>query len=511
MPEYDELWRLYLAKDREADALRRQLVTMQDELMGELAKANERIAQLLVLVERGKKRTSKKVSTPTADPPPELTEDQRAVFDARPEPPPARGLPHLHPRPRQKPTGRKPLPDSLPATVSERRPQRCRCGCEDFTWVDEIVEEKLDVHAHQRRRVTHRHTGKCRQCGRRTTGEAPPSPFARSKVTCEWLAWLVNQKFQLLVPLDRVRRYLGAQGLALSMSFLVSQTAHAARLLEAIDGEHWKRLLAGDQLATDGTNFKVQIRGAGLQHAYLEVYHHDDVVVFQFELEKSGATQASKLTPFEGVLLVDAESRYNETAALPGVIEANCHAHPRRKLKDAVQMQPVLAADGGRFITEFFDIEAEGRERGLAGDDIVAWRREHAAPILDEFRVWSDAVYPTLLPDDPLAKVIRYYRKHWAELTVCLEHPVRIDNSGSERLFQPVAKLRHNSLFAGAPEGGHRSAVLLGIAATCQRLGVDLEAYLTWVFERRGTHSKKYELPAAELTPAAYAQAIAEG
>lgn len=36
----------------------------------------------------------------------------------------------------------------------------------------------------------------------------------------------------------------------------------------------------------------------------------------------------------------------------------------------------------------------------------------------------------------------------------------------------------------------------------------DLEAYLIWVFIRRGTHAKKYRLTAAELTPAAYKRAI---
>jgi hypothetical protein len=30
------------------------------------------------------------------------------------------------------------------------------------------------------------------------------------------------------VPLDRIRRYLGAQGIALSKSFLVTQTARSA-------------------------------------------------------------------------------------------------------------------------------------------------------------------------------------------------------------------------------------------------------------------------------------------
>ena len=505
MPEYDELWELFLAKEREVAELRGQMATM----LAELAKANERIAQLLVLVERGKRRTPKKKAKRSPDPPPELTEEQRNAFDQRPTPPDPRGHLHDHPRPKQRPTGRKALPDSLPAVLSERYPDRCPCGCTDFTWVDEVIEEKLHVQAHQRRRITHRHTGRCKRCGRRSTAEAPPSPFPRSKATCEWLAWLVHQKYQLLVPLDRIRRSLGAQGLALSMSYLVSQTAHASRLLEAIDGEHWKQLLAGWMMATDGTHFKVQLRGLGLQHAYLETYHHGDVVVFQFELEKSGATQASKLAGYQGLLLVDAESRYNETSALPGVIEANCHAHPRRKLEDAEQMQPVLAAEGGRFITELFDVEKEAKQRGLVGKELVAWRRARAAPVLEAFVAWSDAVYPTLLPDDPLAKVIRYYRNHWTELTVFLDHPVPLDNSGSERLFQAVAKLRHNCLFAGGPEGGHRSAVLLGIAATCQRLEVDLEAYLTWVFVRRGTHRHKYDLSAAELTPAAYKRAMA--
>jgi hypothetical protein len=121
-----------------------------------------------------------------------------------------------------------------------------------------------------------------------------------------------------------------------------------------------------------------------------------------------------------------------------------------------------------------------------------------------------DAVQPTLIPSDPLAKVLQYYRNHWTKLMRFLDDPnaIPIDNSASEREFQPVAKLRLNSLFAGGTEGAHRVCVLLGIAATCRRLGVDLEAYLTWVFVRRGTHRHKYNLSAADLTPAAYKRAL---
>ena len=116
-----------------------------------------------------------------------------------------------------------------------------------------------------------------------------------------------------------------------------------------------------------------------------------------------------------------------------------------------------------------------------------------------------DAVEPTLTPSDPVARTLRYYRNHWDGLTRFLHDPdLPLDNSASEREFQHVAKIRLNSLFAGGTEGAHRAAVLLGIVATCRRSGIDPLSYLTWAFERQGTHAKRYGLSAPELTPAAY-------
>ena len=77
-------------------------------------------------------------------------------------------------------------------------------------------------------------------------------------------------------------------------------------------------------------------------------------------------------------------------------------------------------------------------------------------------------------------------------------------NNPSERAFQDLARMRYNSLFAGSPEGGHRWAVLLGIVTTAKRHGLDIQAYLTWMFERRGTARATYRLEPPDLTPAAY-------
>lgn len=477
-----------------------------DELLQQAAKQADRITELLAIAKRKQAGKKKAKDANPPEPPPPLDDAARAAFEERPQPPALRGELNDHPKPKQSPTGRKPLPNHLLADESTVRPDRCPCGCEDFDWVDEVVEEKLHVVSeHQRVRKTRRKTGRCKACGKRTTAQAPASPFPRSKVTCQWLAWFIVQKFVLLVPLDRIRRFLALQGVPLSKSFLVLQTKMAAELLDAIDGVHWRFLLAGDHLGSDATGYKVQIPGYGLHHGHMEVYHWGDVVVFQYTPEKGGETQAAKLAGYVGTLLVDAESRYNRTAENPDIIEANCLAHPRRKLRDAETVQPVLAVEGGAYVSAMFEVEEDAKALGLTGDALLERRQTITKPITEAFQAWMAAVEPTLVEDDPLAKVIRYFGNHWDNLMRFLEDPqLPLDNSASEREFQAIAKLRLNCLFAGGTEGAHRAATLLGLAATCRRQAVDYEAYLVWAFERRGTHRDKHGLSAAELTPAAY-------
>jgi hypothetical protein len=53
-------------------------------------------------------------------------------------------------------------------------------------------------------------------------------------------------------------------------------------------------------------------------------------------------------------------------------------------------------------------------------------------------------------------------------------------------------------------EGAHRACILLGIIATCRTVGVPVQAYLAWAFDRLGTHRATYGLTADQLTPAAF-------
>ena len=325
-------------------------------------------------------------------------------------------------------------------------------------------------------------------------------------MTCDWPGWFIHQKFGLLAPLDRVRRDLQERGIPLAMGTLVSFVERAADLLAPIDGLHWRTLLSGSWMATDGTGLKVLVPGLPEAHdGHIEIYRNGEISVFQYAATKASDEVVAKLTPFVGTLTADAEHRFNAVYATGRVIEAGCHAHGRRRFRDAEATQPVLAKEGGTFVGARYVAEDKAQKAGLEGAALRAHRQEHIGPITLDFARWLAAVEPTLLPSDPLRAAVGYDRRHWGALTRFVDDAqVPIDNSPTERAFQTVAKLRLNMLFAGSTEGAHRACVLLGIAATCRAQGVPVQAYLTWAFERLGTHRETFGLSLEELTPAAY-------
>lgn len=478
-------------------------------LSEQIAKLNDRITELLAVAQR---RQRKPTHPKPPGPKPIIIGEAKEAFEQRPKPP-TREPKAKPPRKVVRPTGRKSLPAHLEAEEHNIRPDACaHCGSSALDVADLVVEEKLHVvKEHQRRRVVRRTTCRCRDCGRRTTPRSLPAPYARSKVTSDWLAWFIHNKFSLLSPLDRIRRDLKERGVPIAMGTLVGFVEHAANLLAPIDGLHWKRLLASSWMATDGTGLKVIVPKLPAAHnGYIELYRNSECAVFQYAPNKASDDVVAKLRPFSGTLTADAEHRYNAVYASGSVIEAGCNAHGRRKFRDAEQTQPILAAEGGGFIGAFYAEEEKASALGLSREALREYRQARIRPIAKEFQQWLAAVKPTLLPSEPLMVAVQYYERHRDALFRFIDDPdVPIDNSATEREFQNVAKLRLNMLFAGSTEGAHRACVLLGIIATCRALAVPIQAYLAWAFDRLGTHRDAFGLTLEEMTPAAFKKTLA--
>lgn len=83
------------------------------------------------------------------------------------------------------------------------------------------------------------------------------------------------------------------------MGTLVGFVERAATLLAPIDGLHWRRLLQGSWMATDGTGIKVLVPGLRAAHdGYIELYRNMECAVFQYEATKASDVVVSKLAPF---------------------------------------------------------------------------------------------------------------------------------------------------------------------------------------------------------------------
>jgi transposase len=424
-----------------------------------------------------------------------------APVDAAAEPPPRVGG-------RQRPP--KHLPESVetyPVTV---------CGCCGGRVLKRDVEETevfSVVPTHVRRRVIRRERVVCAdpRCGLPTTAPMPPMPCVRPLFDSSFIAWLVTMKFAYLLPLDRIQAMLASQGVPLATGTLVHLIERATGLADAVDGEHMRQLREGKYVCFDGSGLKVLIPGQPKAwDGYLEVYTCRELTVFQFDLTKHADELRSRLAAITAVLVMDAESR--NKAGAPNAEWSNCNAHVVRAFRAAASVQPLLAKEGRAFFERVYAIEDEAQRQGLTGEALRAHRRR-CAPILADLRAWLTAVAEgDLPPSDPVRKAAKYTLRHWTGLTRFLDDPdVPLDNNEAEREFQRHAKLRLASLFAGSVEGAHRWATLLGVVRTAQKHDLDVQAYLTWMFERRGTHRTQFGLSAKELTPAAYKAAGCPG
>ena len=88
-----------------------------------------------------------------------------------------------------------------------------------------------------------------------------------------------------------------------------------------------------------------------------------------------------------------------------------------------------------------------------------------------------------------MAKAIGYALTRWTALTrYCGNGLIEIDNNAAERSLRALALGRKNWLFAGSDAGGERAAAIYSLIGTAKLIGLNPEAYLTYVLEHIAEH-----------------------
>src|SRR4051812_30914922 len=155
-------------------------------------------------------------------------------------------------------------------------------------------------------------------------------------------------------------------GIEISRATMDGWVMRCGELLMPVAAAIGRELLSGGYIQADETPVPVQMHdGRGKNHqAYLWQYGRPGGSVrFDFRIGRGREGPVKFLDTFEGILQTDGYSAY-ERAGGPKIVRAACWAHARRKLFDAVKLNPEdrVAAKLVARIDELFAIDAEARK-----------------------------------------------------------------------------------------------------------------------------------------------------
>ncbi|MGI9473330.1 MAG: IS66 family transposase [Rubripirellula sp.] len=318
-------------------------------------------------------------------------------------------------------------------------------------------------------------------------------------------AHTVLSKFGDHQPLYRQEDIHSRLGMTIRRSTLCGWQAALAELAKPLVDRMKFLVLQSRVIHTDDTSIKMLEPGRGTTRTckfwpYLGDWLHP-YAVYDFTLSRERDGPAKFLAGFRGYLQADAYSGYDCIFAGDSVHEVACWIHARRYWHQAVDNDPVRANTALGFIARLSQIETQLREAfpqvNLQGERdfaaVASGRREHAVPILGDFKAWLDreSEDQRILPKSPIRAAFTYTLNQWTALCrYTQEGYLSYDNNVAERLVKFPAIGRKNYLFVGSERGGHAAAVMYSLVSSAKANGVEPFAWLRALFAQLPYHRR---------------------
>lgn len=345
----------------------------------------------------------------------------------------------------------------------------------------------------------------CKECdkngteGSFKTAKSEPSLIEKSLATPSLVAYILNQKFCLGLPLYRQEQELRRMNIYLSRQTMANWVIAAAKMLKPLYDKLHKKLVERKILHADETTLevlKLPDRDVPL-NAYMWIYRTSrfeecPIVLYDYEEGRSGSYAKEFLRDFSGYLHCDGWGGYDK---VENVKRVGCWVHVRRKFYDALKIQAdpkdysTVAGQGFEIIERLFKAEkispdkpAEISEYSL--DKIAEVRKNISTKILDEFFEFCDKSQGVSLPKSLTGTAITYALNQKETLMTFLEDPkLELSNNAAERAVKPFVIGRKNFLFCNTPNGANSSAVIFSIIETAKENGLKPFKYLEFLFE----------------------------
>ena len=353
------------------------------------------------------------------------------------------------------------LPAHLPRESQVHRPETSTthhdadgqpCGCTacggHLRLIGRDVSEQLEYVPSHFKVIRHvRPKLACVACEAIFQAAAPSRPIARGKAGPGLLANVLVSKYCDHIPLHRLSRIYGRDGVVIDPSTMAGWVGQSEKLFDTLLAALGRYVLAGEKHADD-TPVAVLDPGRGrTKTGRLWVYVRDDRGVgnteppaawYRYSPNRKGEHPQAHLANYSGILQADAYGGYGKIYASGRVVEAACWAHARRPFWDLHESQGFVAGSIAeqalQRIAALYAIEAE--IRGHPPDVRRQARQARAGPLLEDLRAWLESMLGRVSKKSELARAIGYSLGRWRSLTRYLDDGrIEIDTDAFDKRF----------------------------------------------------------------------------
>jgi len=348
---------------------------------------------------------------------------------------------------------------------------------------------EVSVRAYRRKHVRKKVGHFCKKKNKWVTKRAKGLQrlFRHSRYGISFWVFLLNGKFSLFIPVNRLCILLAQKGLEVSPGTIAGGFKRILRLIKPLideikrysreDKSHWH---------IDDTGWKVFVKVEGKDGYgwYLWVFKSDDVCVFLVNPSRSREVPRSHLKDSVGVVNCDrlpANKKINEF-----LIYAYCWVHERRHLRELHISYPELRAICDVFLNLISKLFHLNRQRLLSEEGSVEWQTAETAlsEALDHIKTLSleHLKDPQIHPE--LRRVLKGIVSDWDGLFTFFELPhIPPDNNAAERAIRGPVKGRKDFYGSGSKESAALAASMFSLDATLQLNNMNLEEFLTEYLE----------------------------
>ena len=387
--------------------------------------------------------------------------------------------------------------EEIPYTLTEEQQQCPNCDGKLHEMKTEIHKELVVIPA--KVKVVHhvKTVYACRKCdqegitGTIITAPSPKPPLPGSMASASLLAYIIDNKYRLALPLYRQEEALMNYGIDISRQNMAHWVMRASeKWLKPLYDRMHEALLLEPMIHADESTLQVLDEKKG--NCYMWLYANGEksahpIYLYDYQAGRTGKYPKAFLKNYKGYLQTDGYSGYN---AVESAIQVGCLAHARRKYTDAIKAMPSgcdvsvsKANEALRFFKALYVLERDFK--ALRPEARKAARLEHSAPIMARYKTWLLQTKATALPKGKLGEAVNYSLNQWDKL-ICFvdDGHVAIDNNRAERAIKPFVIGRKNYLFSKSPKGATASAQCYSIIETAKANGLNTFEYLNYLFEK---------------------------